>query len=58
MIFVKKLKFPKRKSGFKLPSGETTEVRGLTITNTNSFAVYVDKFSGYKNTKTTKNKAR
>lgn len=48
MIFVKKLTRPMKKSGYELKEGQTTEVRGLIITNKNKFSVYVDKFSGYR----------
>lgn len=45
MLMIKKLKRPLRKSGYPLASGETTEVRGLTITNTNKFTIYIDKWT-------------
>lgn len=45
MIAIKRLSRPNKRSGFALEPGETTEVRGMTITNTNAFIVYVDKFS-------------
>jgi len=48
MISIKKLSRPMKKSGFALPSGETTEIRGMTIVNRNKFTVYVDKFSKRK----------
>ena len=48
MISVQKLKKPTKRSGFELASGETTEVRGLTIVNRNSFSVYIDKWSRKK----------
>jgi hypothetical protein len=48
VINIKKLKRPNKKSGFALESGETTEIRGLTIVNRNSFPVYVDKYTTKK----------
>jgi hypothetical protein len=48
MIKIQKLVRPYRTSGYALPPGETTEVRGLTVTNTNGFTVYVDKFTRRK----------
>lgn len=45
MISIKKLSKPMRKSGYALPPGETTEVRGLTIVNRNKFTVYIDKWT-------------
>ena len=44
MLMIKKLKRPGKRSGYLLAPGKTTEVRGLTIINRNSFDVYVDKF--------------
>jgi hypothetical protein len=51
MINIKKLSRPMRKSGYKLPPGETTEVKGLVIVNNNKFAVYVDKWTRKRNKK-------
>lgn len=51
MISIKKLSRPMRKSGYELPPGETTEVRGLTIVNRNKFSVWVDKFTAKKRSK-------
>lgn len=51
MLTLKKLKRPNKRSGFKLPPGETTEIRGVTIVNRNSFAIYVDKFTPKKKKK-------
>jgi len=51
MIAIKKLRRPTRRSGYVLPSGETTEVRGLVIINNNKFAVYIDKFTPKKKRK-------
>lgn len=48
MIKISKLKKPGKKSGYELPAGETTEARGLVITNGNTFSVYVDKFTKKK----------
>jgi len=45
MLKIQKLKRPTKLSGYKLNPGETTEVRGLTIVNRNSFKVYVDKWT-------------
>lgn len=48
MIRIQKLKRPNKRSGHALEQGETTEIRGLTIVNRNSFTVYVDKFTRKK----------
>ena len=48
MLMIKKLKKPSKRSGYLLAPGMTTEVRGLTIVNRNSFSVYVDKFTQKK----------
>ena len=45
MIKVQKLRKPSKRSGYALTPGKTTVVRGLSITNTNSFTVHVDKFT-------------
>ena len=46
MIRIQKLKRPNKKSGYALAPGETTEVRGMTITNSkNKFPVHVDKYT-------------
>lgn len=45
MIKIHKLKQPNKHSGNALQPGKTTEVRGLVITNKNSFVVHVDKFT-------------
>lgn len=45
MIKIQRLVRPYRNSGYALPPGESSEVRGLVITNGNKFTVYVDKFS-------------
>lgn len=45
MLKIQKLKRPNKRSGYKLDSGKTTSVRGLTVTNRNAFTVYVDKFT-------------
>lgn len=45
MIKIQKLIRVGKKSGFELPAGETTEIRGMTITNTNKYSVYVDKWT-------------
>lgn len=45
MISIKRLNRPTRRSGNALAPLTTTKVRGLTITNTNKFSVYVDKFT-------------
>ena len=44
MIRIQKLKRPTRRSGNELKPLATTKVKGVTITNTNSFSVWVDKF--------------
>lgn len=48
MVKIQKLKRVTKRSGYELASGETTEVRGLTITNTNKYSVFVDKFTKKK----------
>lgn len=48
MLSVKKLTKPSKRSGFQLPPGETTEIRGLTIVNRNKFSVYIDKWTAPK----------
>lgn len=48
MLSIKKLKRPYGKSGYALESGETTEVRGMTIVNRNPFTVYIDKYTQRK----------
>lgn len=45
VIKLQRLKQPKKKSGYRLDAGKTTTVRGFVITNKNTFAVYVDKFT-------------
>lgn len=45
MLKVQKLIRPNKRSGYVLEPGLTTKVRGLTIVNTNKFAVWVDKFT-------------
>lgn len=45
MIKIHRLKQPNKRSGFALEGGKTTTVRGVVITNKNSFTVYVDKFT-------------
>lgn len=45
MIRVQKLKRPTKRSGYLLKQGETTKVRGLTITNVSAGPVWVDKFT-------------
>lgn len=52
MIAIKKLQKPSKKSGFKLPPGETTEMRGCIIINAkNPFPVYIDKLKQPKRKK-------
>lgn len=49
MLRIQKLVKPtKKKSGFRLEPGKTTKMRGLTVVNTNSYAVYVDKYTRKK----------
>ena len=45
MVKIHKLKQPNKHSGYPLGPGETTEVRGMVITNKNNFTVHVDKFT-------------
>ena len=45
MIKIQKLKRATKRSGYALPPGESSEVRGLVIVNNNSFTVYVDKWT-------------
>lgn len=45
MLRIQKLKRPNKRSGHKLACRATTTVRGLVITNKNSFPVWVDKFT-------------
>ncbi len=45
MLRIHRPKRMTKRSGYELTPGNTTEVRGLTITNTNKFSVYVDKFT-------------
>lgn len=51
MLKIQKLSRPNKRSGYKLKPGDTTEVRGLTITNVNNFAVHVDKWTRKKKKK-------
>lgn len=48
MINIKKLKRPRKKSGYPLEQGESTKVRGLQITNLTAGTVYVDKYTPKK----------
>lgn len=48
MLRIQKLGRPNKHSGYELTSGKTTEVRGLVVTNKNSFSVYVDKYTRKK----------
>ena len=49
MIRIQKLVKPGKRSGFHLPQGETTEVRGFSITNIKAGKnVFVDKFTKQK----------
>lgn len=45
MLKIQKLVKPNKRSGYELAPGKTTKVRGFTIVNTNSFTVWVDKFT-------------
>ena len=47
MVNIRRLDRPTKRSGFVLPAGETTEIRGLTIVNNNKYSVYVDKFTPF-----------
>ena len=44
MIRIQRLNRPTKRSGHELKPLATTKMKGMTITNTNSFSVYVDKF--------------
>lgn len=48
MLRIQKLARPNKHSGFKLEAGKTTVIRGFTIVNRNSYAVYVDKYTRKK----------
>lgn len=54
MIRVQKLVKPNKHSGFALNPGKSTSIRGLTLTNRNSYVVYVDKFTRQAPKKTKK----
>ena len=45
MVRIQKLRRPNKHSGYELAPNKTTEVRGMVITNKNSFPVRVDKFT-------------
>jgi len=45
MVKIHRLKQPNKRSGNALAPGKTTEVRGVVITNKNSFVIHVDKFT-------------
>lgn len=45
MVKIHRLKQPNKRSGYALEPGKTTEVKGMVITNKNSFTVHVDKFT-------------
>ncbi len=45
MVRIQRLRRPNKHSGYALLSGETTELRGLVVTNKNPFTVRVDKFT-------------
>lgn len=51
MLRIQKLSRPNKRSGNKLEAGFTTKVKGLVVTNQNSYPVYVDKFSAKKKSK-------
>lgn len=44
MIRIQRLNRATRRSGHELKPLATTKMKGMTITNTNNFSVYVDKF--------------
>lgn len=44
MIRVHKPKRPTKRSGHALEPGKSTKVKGITITNTTSQVVYVDRY--------------
>lgn len=48
MLRIQRLVHPTHRSGYKLEPGKTTKVRGLAITNTNKFPIYVDKYTRKK----------
>lgn len=54
MIRIQKLKRPTKRSGYVLRQGETTKVRGLTITNVSAGKVYVDKWTATHQKKASK----
>jgi hypothetical protein len=45
MIRIHKLKRPTKRSGHPLEPGKTAKVKGITIINTTSQVVYVDRYS-------------
>lgn len=45
MIRIQRLKRPTKRSGNELKPLATTKVKGVTIINTNSFSVWVDRFT-------------
>jgi hypothetical protein len=45
VVKILKLSRPNKRSGFELASGETTEIRGVTIVNRNKFSIFIDKFT-------------
>lgn len=54
MLRIQKLVRPTKHSGYALPPGESTEVKGLTIVNRNNFPVYIDKQGKRRKVKTKK----
>ena len=48
MIRIQKLSQPRKTSGHLLGPNKSTKVKGIVITNTNSFGVYVDRFQRKK----------
>lgn len=45
MIRIQRLKKPTKRSGNELKPLASTKVKGVTITNTNSFSVWVDRYT-------------
>lgn len=45
MIRIQRLKRPLKTSGHPLEPNEKTKVKGIVLVNTNTFTVYVDRFT-------------
>lgn len=49
MLDIKKLVKPNKRSGFNLPVGESTKIRGLVVTNVSAGPrIFVDKYTPKK----------